>query len=74
MDQIGYCTIKRSGQKKIYVRMKTKKRKQMLKKFREVKVQLYISVKLNLRSNQKISKLSVLWIQNDLVIFRSFSE
>ena len=35
MDQNGYCTIKRYGQQKIYVRMKTKTRKQT----REVKVQ-----------------------------------
>ena len=33
--------------------MKTNTRKQTLKKFREVKVQLHISVTLDLRSNQK---------------------
>ena len=60
MDQNGYCTIKLSSQQKIYVRMKTKMSKQTLKKFREVKVQQHISVKWNLRSNQKISELRVL--------------
>lgn len=40
--------------------MKAKMRKQTLRKFNEVKVNLKISVKLNLRSNQKASELTVL--------------
>ena len=36
-------------------RMKTNTRKQVLKTFKEVKVQLHIAVKLNLASSQKIS-------------------